>query len=194
MPAKAVFRCAAGLRGRKDINNNRTPFMKLDFETLIYIVVIIIWLVVSYLRKNKQKEQPPARKRPSTTMPPVGESPMEDFSTILEEILGERKKPKEVKKASEKQPKQPAPKPRIKLEKRPMIPPMIGDSTERSIKQALKPGATLRRPETERKKKEEIILEETQAPLLDRQSLLDPSEFDLQKAVIYSEILNAPYK
>ena len=64
-------------------------------EELIYIVLIVVWLLVSFLKRKPKKGTQPARQQPSAQdedAVPVEEMEMED---VLEEFFGGGKKKKE---------------------------------------------------------------------------------------------------
>ena len=64
-------------------------------EELIYIVLIVVWLLVSFLKRKPKKEDQAGKQQPSTQAEegaPVEEMDMED---VLEEFFGGGKKKKE---------------------------------------------------------------------------------------------------
>lgn len=161
--------------------------MKFDIENVLYIIVIIVWVVMGFLRKKKKKEG-----RPASSMPPVGgENDQPDFSEMLEEILGKKR---EEQKAIPVQPKPLAVKAvKKKAMEEESLETITGtDFTKRSISKgqtistpfAKQPRKDLLKPKTVR----DSLQKETLKPLF------SSSQFDLRNAVILSEILNPPYK
>lgn len=159
--------------------------MKIDIENILYIIVIIVWVVVGLIKKNKKKEG-----RPAPSGPPQEGTQPPDISEMLEEILG--KKP----------PKPPEKKPVIvpRKEVKHRVPEDLKtlesitgtDSTERSIKKSAL--YSERKPVVSRKIKPESEIQQEQEAVPDIKKIMEESTFDLRKAVIYSEILNPPYK
>lgn len=160
--------------------------MKIDIENILYIIVIIVWIVVGLIRKNKKKEG-----RPTTAMPPLGETQSPDISEMLEEILG--------KKSTVSPEQQPVPAEQKKIipaiEKEPETLESISgtDYTRRSIKKTEKILHPRKRKPVVAipKKAGEEIPEESDTFI---RTIMEESQFDLRKAVIYSEILNPPFR
>lgn len=163
--------------------------MKFNIENIIYILAIIIWVVVGFIKKNKKKEA-----RPATTMPPVGETQQPDISDVLEKIFGEkpigqketRPEPVMVKKTE----------PKVKEFSAESLETITGtDSKQRSIKKENQSGkihkerktvfASKEKPENHSASGEEAEQNTTGINI--------PGQFDLRKAVVFSEILKRPY-
>ncbi len=175
--------------------------MKIDIENILYIIVIIVWVIVGFIKKSKKKAGVP-----TTAMPPMGDSQQPDISEMLEEILG--------KKPPEPPVKKPIPTPPQK-EKKKNIPvesleTITGtDSTQRSIKKS-KPISPLETESTRFQKvrksispskehgvlrtqrEEKAAIEEENSSTME-EGHSDAAGLDLRKAIIYSEILKSPY-
>ena len=169
--------------------------MKIDFQNIIYIFAIIIWVVIGFIRKNKKKEGQPS---PSTP-PPTGETNQQpDITTILEEILGKKtEKEKPVTVPAEKQ----------QTKKfSPFVSPNTTypgkEKTEKVPKKKFSPAPKqiiakedISGPEFSYHTGHETGNENsslTGAPGL--ATIMEETPFDLRKAVIFSEILNPPFQ
>lgn len=159
--------------------------MKFDIENILYIIVIIVWVVIGLIKKNRKKEG-----RPASSGPPQEETQPPDISEMLEEILG-KKRPMPPEKKPVIVPRKEV-KPGV-LKGLKTLESITGtDSTERSIK---KTGLYHeRKPVVSRKIKPDAEIPQEQEAVPDIKKIMEESTFDLRKAVIYSEILNPPYK
>lgn len=159
--------------------------MKIDIENILYIIVIIIWVVVGLVKKNKKKEG-----RPAPSGPPVDETQPPDISEMLEELLGKKRSELPKKKPVTAQRKQPR---REKVKEPQTLETITGtDFGQRSIKKSEL--YRERKPVVTRKIKPEDEISQEQESPADIKKIMDESAFDLRKAVIYSEILNPPYQ
>ncbi len=63
-------------------------------EDFVYIILIVVWLLVSFLRRKPKKQKPHPMPEPATETEtaPAGEASMED---MLEEFFGSKKKKEE---------------------------------------------------------------------------------------------------
>ncbi len=143
--------------------------MKLDIQNILYIVVIIAWAVVGYIKKSKKKEG-----RPATAMPPVGEPGNPDFSEVLDEILGRKKEEKKIIPF----PVAPEPKKVKKITKSP---------SEISFHSNEKSSSTFIKTKT-------ISDDFEGEPVSGIVNLHDSFPNDIRQAIIYSAILNRPYQ
>ncbi len=148
--------------------------MKIDLPNLVYIIAIIAWVVIGFIKKNRKKDG-----RPATTMPPVGEPQQPDIGDILEEILGKKKeeqKPKTVVVPTHQtKPQKPQ---KVFHPKTPETIPATDSFKQKVLRQ-----------------KEKNISSVSEADSsIDFRSIFEESQFDLRKAIIYSEIMKPPYQ
>lgn len=158
----------------------------MDIENILYIIVIIVWVIVGLVRKNKAKEG-----RPAQGMPPVGDSQTPDFSEMLEEIMGKKAAVPEKKAEPVPAPKKvPVFQKESTLEDGPVLESIsVSDYAQRSLAKKEK-----KLPFQEKKHKPSVKqkLPEAKTEYIPGEEVREES-FDLRKAVIYSEILKPKF-
>jgi FtsZ-interacting cell division protein ZipA len=157
----------------------------MDFQLILYIIIVIVWLVLdNYRRIKKKQEHTVSRNTTSVPESKTGEKPY----TTLEDILRDFSMEEEPEPVVERKPK-PAQK-----QERPKPAPVKYETYESNINKDYKFSSEIFRKEVkpiikgidEIKKAE--IGEQTGENKRRRKV-----DFDLRKAVIWSEILKRPY-
>lgn len=64
-------------------------------EELVYIVLIVVWLLVSFLKRKPKKGEQPGKKQPSAKGEEAAPAEEMDMEDLLEEFFGGGKKKKE---------------------------------------------------------------------------------------------------
>lgn len=157
----------------------------MDFQLILYIIIVIVWLVLdNYRRIKKKQEYKDSTSRPTTPQHEQGETPY----TTLEDILREFGMDEEKEVVVERKPRQ------VKKQEKQKPAPVQYETYESNINKDYKFSSEIFKREitplrlgTDEIKKTEIKDETAEST---RKSIVD---FDLRKAIIWSEILKRPH-
>jgi len=155
--------------------------MKAEGGALIYVVLAVISLIVSAIGKSKKKVGPPVTSKPASEEPAVPhKEPQTTWQKELEDIFGKVLTEPEV--VVEKRQYE-EPKPVLK----PKIEPQVSLANERTSYQDSKKTVSSEPKKTE--PTQSIHVDEGEHEVAG----INLEEFELNKAIIYSEVLHRKY-
>ena len=155
--------------------------MKAEGGALIYVVLAVISLIVSAIGKSKKKVGPPVTSKPASEEPAVPhKEPQTTWQKELEDIFGKVLTEPEV--VVEKRQYE-EPKPVIK----PKIEPQVSVAEQRSVYMDAKKTISSEQKNAELSKSTHVDENEHEI------AGINLEEFELNKAIIYSEVLHRKY-
>jgi hypothetical protein len=158
--------------------------MKADGGALLYIVIAVVSLIISAIGKNKKREMPPVSSEHSSdeTEAPR-QAPQPTWQKELEDIFGKVLDEPEVAEKHQYEVPKPAEMPKHKNANQQVDPTIAALNKYAESKQA------------SREDKKADNNSHVMAPIEEEHetTVFNPEEFELSKAVIYSEVLNRKY-
>jgi hypothetical protein len=156
--------------------------MKADGGALIYIIIAVVVAIVNAVTKSKKKEITPAPSKPyHEENPEPQKTPQTTWQKELEDIFGELPKPEVVI----EKPAYEAPEPKTKPEPEIKAEPSMVDQWNK-----YQASNKMAEPELIPMEIDEHVHKSYSEP---EPLPLDLEEFELRKAVIYSEVINRKY-
>lgn len=156
--------------------------MKADGGALIYIIIAVVVAIVNAITKSKKKEIPSAPSKPYyEENPEPQKAPQTTWQKELEDIFGELPKPEVVVEKPIFEPPKPKTEPQVEVKTEPSMVDQWNKYNEPE---------KLAEPELIPMEIAEHIHKTYNEP---EPTLKDFEEFDLRKAVIYSEVINRKY-
>jgi hypothetical protein len=163
----------------------------MDIKLILYILIIVAWTLFSNYRKHQQKKRREEEFQSSEDVPNQPEK--EQKRNTLEELLRELEQSEQTRKATtERTPKYVPAKENPPIQQRKAVP--VYETLEDFVDEYNVPSVTMKSKSQKQGKPTKNVIQESDFESQNEgESHEDPIEFDLKKAIIYSEILKRPY-